>query len=70
MKSSFFSLLALAALFVGAIAAPAAVPETTVVQKRQLASAYSIVESLYADIQQYTGAISKPVQLLQALRSY
>lgn len=56
---SFFSVLALPALFIGAIAAPASAPETAIVEKRQLASAYSIVESLYAEVQTYTGAISK-----------
>ena len=62
MKSSFFTLLALPALFVSTFAAPAAVPETAVaeaVEKRQVASAYSIVESLFAEVQQYTGSISE-----------
>lgn len=58
MKSSFFSILALPALFIGAIAAPAAAPEAAI-EKRQTADAYSIVSSLYSDIMQYTGAISK-----------
>ena len=57
MRTSFFSILALPALFLGAIAAPA--PEAAVVEKRQLASAYSIVDALYADIKTYTGAISQ-----------
>jgi hypothetical protein len=62
MKATLFSLLALPALFVSTFAAPAAVPETAVaeaVEKRQVADAYSIVEGLYTDIQQYTGAISE-----------
>ncbi len=62
MKSSFFTLLALPALFVSTFAAPAAVPETAVaeaVEKRQVADAYSIVQSLFAEVQQYTGAISE-----------
>ena len=56
----FFTYLALPALFVGAFAAPAAVPETGVaVEKRQVADAYSIVEGLLSDVKQYTGAISQ-----------
>jgi len=62
MRTLFFSALALPAFFLGAIAAPA-VPETAVVEKRQLASAYSIVDALYADIQTYTGAISESTLL-------
>ena len=61
MKATLFSLLALPALFVSTFAAPAAVPEMAVAEvaeKRQVASAYSIVESLYSEVQQYTGAIS------------
>ena len=54
---SFFSALALPALFLGALAAPATEPANSV-EKRQLSNAYDIVSSLYADIQQYTGAIS------------
>jgi hypothetical protein len=62
MKATFFTLLALPALFVSTFAAPATVPETAVaeaVEKRQVADAYSIVESLFSEIQQYTGAISE-----------
>lgn len=58
----FFTLLALPALLVGTFAAPAAVPETgvaDVVEKRQVGDAYSIVENLFSEVQQYTGAISE-----------
>lgn len=61
MKSTFFSLLPLAALFVGSLAAPAAIQDTAaleVVEKRQISDAYSIVESLYSTVQTYTGNIS------------
>jgi len=54
MKASFFSVLALPTFFLGAVAAPSEVPETAVVEKRQVGDAYSIVESLYSEIQQYT----------------
>ncbi|RMZ02945.1 hypothetical protein D0864_03073 [Hortaea werneckii] len=57
MKASFFSVLALPTFFLGAVAAPSEVPETAVVEKRQVGDAYSIVESLYSEIQQYTGSI-------------
>ncbi|GAB1729174.1 hypothetical protein NU195Hw_g6030t1 [Hortaea werneckii] len=59
MKTSFFSVLALPAFFLGAVAAPSEVPETAVVEKRQVGDAYSIVESLYSEIQQYTGSINE-----------
>ncbi|KAI7198683.1 hypothetical protein KC343_g8498 [Hortaea werneckii] len=59
MKISFFSVLALPAFFLGAVAAPSEVPETAVVEKRQVGDAYSIVESLYSEIQQYTGSINE-----------
>jgi len=58
MKGAYFSILAVPALFMGAFAAPASAPATAVVEKRQTSSAYSIVEALYSDIQQYTGSIS------------
>ena len=58
MKSTFFSLVALPALFVGAFAAPAPALDSALVERSELSSAYSIVNSLYANIKQYTGAIS------------
>lgn len=59
MKTSFLSLLAIPAFFAGAFAAPAVDSNNEVaIEKRQVADAYSIVSSLYQDIQQYTGAIS------------
>jgi hypothetical protein len=57
MKTSILSLFALPALFLGSFAAPAS--NVGDVEKRQISDAYSIVESLYSEIQQYTGAISK-----------
>lgn len=63
MKGSYFSVLALPALFISAIAAPSTAPETSLIEKRQNssaeASAYTIVSDLYTEIQQYTGAISR-----------
>lgn len=58
MKASFFSVLALPGFLLGAVAAPAEGPETAMTEKRQVGDAYSIVESLYSEIQQYTGSIS------------
>jgi len=54
---SFFSVLALPALFASTLAAPTAI-SAAAVEKRQEAAAYAIVDSLYTNIQQYTGAIS------------
>ena len=65
MKTSFFSVLALPALFLSAVAAPSEVPETAVAEKRQVGDAYSIVESLYSEIQQYTGSISMSTSMLE-----
>ncbi|KAK5720397.1 hypothetical protein LTR17_015034 [Elasticomyces elasticus] len=53
----FFSVLALPALFTGIIAAP--VSSELSLEKRQSADASQIVESLYTNIQQYTGAINE-----------
>ena len=66
MKSTFFTLLPLAAFFVSSFAAPAALPEAEVseiVEKRQAADAYGIIDSLFATVQQHTGSISKLEQL-------
>ncbi|TKA83757.1 hypothetical protein B0A55_00067 [Friedmanniomyces simplex] len=54
----FFSILALPALFASTLAAPTAVANAAV-EKRQSADAYAIVDSLYTNIQQYTGAINE-----------
>ncbi|TKA33214.1 hypothetical protein B0A50_00767 [Salinomyces thailandicus] len=62
MKIFFLPMLALPSLFLGISAAPSATPETTSgLEKRQIADAYSIVDSLYTEIQQYTGAINETV---------
>ncbi|KAK3630918.1 hypothetical protein LTR56_017191 [Elasticomyces elasticus] len=53
----FFSVLVLPALFTSIIAAP--VSSELSLEKRQSADASQIVESLYANIQQYTGAINE-----------
>ncbi|KAK3069072.1 hypothetical protein LTR53_012869 [Teratosphaeriaceae sp. CCFEE 6253] len=66
MKGTFFSVLALPALFISAIAAPVAAPETAIVEKRQSADAYAIVDSLYTNVQQYTGAINETAVSLHA----
>ncbi|KAK3071052.1 hypothetical protein LTR53_009362 [Teratosphaeriaceae sp. CCFEE 6253] len=66
MKGTFFSVLALPALFISAIAAPVAAPETAIVEKRQSADAYAIVDSLYTNVQQYTGAINETAASLHA----
>jgi len=55
---SLFTVLALPALFASALAAPTAIPADAAIEKRQAAAAYAIVDSLYTNIQQYTGAIS------------
>jgi len=55
---SFFTVLALPALFASTLAAPTAIPADAAIEKRQAAAAYAIVDSLYTNIQQYTGAIS------------
>ena len=59
MKTSIITLLAVPAFFTGIFAAPTVDTTNAVtVEKRQVADAYGIVETLYQDIQQYTGAIS------------
>ena len=63
MKFSL-SLLALPALFVGSLAAPA--PAEVGLQKRQISSAYTIVSNLYDAVQQYTGAINETAAGLNA----
>lgn len=65
----FITLLALPALILPSLAAPA--PATvgeveTALERRQLSDAYSIVESLYSEIQQYTGAINETSSSLSA----
>ncbi len=62
MKFSTMSLLALPALFLPAFAAPApAAVDTSLapIERRQIADAYTIVESLFTEVQQYTGAINE-----------
>ncbi|EKG18460.1 hypothetical protein MPH_04262 [Macrophomina phaseolina MS6] len=57
----FFSAFALSSLFVGSIAAP-------VVEKRQdVGSVLTIVEGLYTQVQQYTGAINSTASTLGPL---
>ncbi|KAK0879526.1 hypothetical protein LTR87_006613 [Friedmanniomyces endolithicus] len=56
---SFFTVLALPALFASTLAAPTAIPADAAIEKRQAAAAYAIVDSLYTNIQQYTGAINE-----------
>ncbi|TKA48176.1 hypothetical protein B0A54_01669 [Friedmanniomyces endolithicus] len=51
---SFFTVLALPALFASTLAAPTAIPADAAIEKRQAAAAYAIVDSLYTNIQQYT----------------
>ena len=65
MKSSFFSILVLPALFLTTFAAPTAINEVPL-EKRQIADATSIVEKLYADVQSYTGAINATAAGLNA----
>jgi len=62
MRTALFSILALPALFISTFAAPAANPGADLIEKRsETAEAYSIIDSLYSEIKQYTGAISTPV---------
>lgn len=65
MKTTFFSVLALPALFLTSLAAPTAINDVAL-EKRQIADATSIVEKLYADVQQYTGAINATAAGLNA----
>ncbi|TKA62433.1 hypothetical protein B0A49_09323 [Cryomyces minteri] len=58
MKVSFISFFALSTCFLGVLSAPTVEANTDVVEKRQISSAYSIVDSLFSDIKQYTGAIN------------
>lgn len=53
-----FSLFALPALFLGAMAAPAAVDSSLEKRADKEAQAIAIVESAYSSIKQYTGALS------------
>lgn len=70
MRTAFFSVLALPALFISSFAAPAANPGADLVEKRSEATeAYSIVESLYSEIKQYTGAINSTAAGLSASSS-
>lgn len=59
MKASFLSIFAAASMFLSVSAAPKGT------KQKDVNSAYSIVEDLYTNIQQYTGAIS----MRQCLRS-
>ena len=63
MRTSFFSVLALSALFSGAIAAPTAIPaESVAIEERSLVNVTSIIDTLFATVQKYTASISESTQ--------
>jgi len=70
MRTALFSILALPALFISTFAAPAANPGADLIEKRsETAEAYSIIDSLYSEIKQYTGAINSTAAGLSASSS-
>ncbi|KAI9811240.1 MAG: hypothetical protein M1827_005572 [Pycnora praestabilis] len=67
MKTSFTSLIALSGFFAGVFSAPTV--EVAGIEKRQTSSAISIVSSLYATVQQHTGAINSTTSTLTSSSS-